>query len=205
MQAPSVSLCLSILEKHSSLMECATFILSLCDNLFAVLAPKSTSEKLLDYGLIITILKSLVLRAKVKFMEVGVSSGVSWSEAYLRRLDIVRLMVNTNCQDLLPDEMLLGSAGRGELPNGGRKFGNCGLSCDPGLERKLRDRLMETERMSLALEVSTKCALETSGVFAAWGLAMLRAGDWAAARDKFTHCLQVGVVNVCRVSKEGRP
>ncbi|KAG0429989.1 hypothetical protein HPB47_023103, partial [Ixodes persulcatus] len=107
-RAPSVSLCLSILEKHSSLAECATFILSLCDTLLALLAPKSTSDKLVDYGLIITILKSLILRAKVKFLEAGMSTGISWSEAYLRRVDIVSLVVTANCQHLLPDEMLVG-------------------------------------------------------------------------------------------------
>uniref|UniRef100_A0A6B0VG40 Putative zinc finger protein n=1 Tax=Ixodes ricinus TaxID=34613 RepID=A0A6B0VG40_IXORI len=189
-RAPSVSLCLSILEKHSSLAECATFILSLCDTLLALLAPKSTSDKLVDYGLIITILKSLILRAKVKFLEAGMSTGISWSEAYLRRVDIVSLVVTANCQHLLPDEMLVGADGQGEASNGGRKTGNRGPGLDQGPERKLRDRLMETERMALALEVSNKCGLEKSGVFAAWGLAMLRAGDWAAARDKFAHCLQ---------------
>ncbi|KAM7289826.1 zinc finger FYVE domain-containing protein 26 [Ixodes scapularis] len=189
-RAPSVSLCLSILEKHSSLAECATFILSLCDTLLALLAPKSTSDKLVDYGLIITILKSLILRAKVKFLEAGMSTGISWSEAYLRRVDIVSLVVTANCQHLLPDEMLVGANGQGEASNGGRKTGNRGPGLDHGPERKLRDRLMETERMALALEVSNKCGLEKSGVFAAWGLAMLRAGDWAAARDKFAHCLQ---------------
>lgn len=188
-RAPSVSLSLSILEKHSNLAECATFILSLCDDLFAVLAPKSTSENLVDYGLIITMLKSLILRAKVKFLGAGISSGVACSDAYLRRLDLVRLIVNANCQHLLPEEMLVGTSTASENASSRRKLGR-GLNSDPAPERKLRDRLMETERMALALEVSTKCGLETSGVFAAWGFALLRAGDWSSAREKFSHCLQ---------------
>lgn len=185
-RAPSVSLSLAILEKHSSLADCATYILSLCDRLFALLAPKSTAEVFVDYGLIITILKSLILRAKIKFMSAGMASGVACSDTYLRRLDIVRLIVNANCQDLLPEEMLVRPS---DEPASRRKVGR-GLNFDPGPERKLRDRLMETERMALALEVSTKCGLETSGVFAAWGLALLRAGDWSSAREKFSHCFQ---------------
>ncbi|XP_077537379.1 zinc finger FYVE-type containing 26 spastizin [Haemaphysalis longicornis] len=188
-RAPSVSLSLSILEKHSNLADCATFILSLCDGLFAVLAPKSTSESLVDYGLIITMLKSLIVRAKVKFLGAGISSGVACSDAYLRRLDIVRLIVNANCQHLLPEEMLVGTSTAPDGASNRRKLGR-GLNSDPVPERKLRDRLMETERMALALEVSTKCGLETSGVFAAWGFALLRAGDWSSAREKFSHCLQ---------------
>ncbi|KAK8765076.1 hypothetical protein V5799_032316 [Amblyomma americanum] len=188
-RAPSVSLSLAILEKHSSLADCATYILSLCDRLFALLAPKSTSETFVDYGLIITILKSLILRAKVKFMSAGIASGVACSDTYLRRLDIVRLIVNANCQDLLPEEMLVRTDSPSDEPTSRRRVGR-GLNSDPGPERKLRDRLMEAERMALALEVSTKCGLETSGVFAAWGLALLRAGDWSSAREKFSHCLQ---------------
>uniref|UniRef100_A0A131YW54 Zinc finger FYVE domain-containing protein 26 n=1 Tax=Rhipicephalus appendiculatus TaxID=34631 RepID=A0A131YW54_RHIAP len=188
-RAPSVSLSLAILEKHSNQADCATYILSLCDSLFAVLAPKNTSETFIDYGLIITMLKSLILRAKVKFLSAGVTSGVACSDAYLRRLDIVRLMVNANCQHLLPEEMLFRTANNGDEPGSRRKMGRS-LNSDQGSERKLRDRLMETERMALALEVSTKCGLETSGVFAAWGLALLRAGDWSSAREKFSHCLQ---------------
>lgn len=181
-RAPSVSLCLSILAKHSSPTRCATFILLLCENLFAVLAPKASSDTLVDYGLIISMMSSLILSAKVKCEETGHGNGVEWCDAYLRRLDIVRLMVTNNCQHLIPDEMLLRSE---EEVNGG---------LDPQRywqpERKLRDRLIESERMVLALEVSTKCGLEKSGIFAAWGLAMLRAGDWAAAREKFSYCLQ---------------
>lgn len=188
-RAPSVSLSLAILEKHSSQADCATYILSLSDNLFPVLAPKSTSESFVDYGLIITMLKSLILRAKVKFLGAGITSGIACSDAYLRRLDIVRLMVNANCQHLLPEEMLIRTANDEDEPGGRRKVGR-GLNSEQGPERKLRDRLMETERMALALEVSTKCGLETSGVFAAWGLALLRAGDWSSAREKFSHCLQ---------------
>ncbi|XP_064484118.1 zinc finger FYVE domain-containing protein 26-like isoform X2 [Ornithodoros turicata] len=180
-RAPSVSLCLSILARHSSLTRCSSFILSLCDNLFTVLAPKAACDTLVDYGLIISIMHSLMLNAKVKCEEAGHSVGVEWCEAYLRRLDIVQLMVTNNCQHLIPDEMLLSKTEAG---------GGLDPKCYWQPERKLRDRLTEAERMELALEVATKCRLEKSGIFASWGLALLRVGDWAAAREKFSLCLQ---------------
>ena len=57
--------------------------------------------------------------------------------------------------------------------------------------RRLRDRFIEDERLKLAIEVSTKCGLDPSTVWAAAGLACLQAGDFAAARDKFSRCLKV--------------
>ena len=58
--------------------------------------------------------------------------------------------------------------------------------------RKLRDKLLEEERMSLALEISTKFNLDKTGVWSNWGLFCIRAGDLPAARTKFQQCLKVG-------------
>ncbi len=63
---------------------------------------------------------------------------------------------------------------------------------DDSLYRRLRDKLIEDERLALAMEVSTKCGLDTSGVWSAWGKACLYSGDYTAAREKFSHCLKVG-------------
>jgi zinc finger FYVE domain-containing protein 26 len=41
------------------------------------------------------------------------------------------------------------------------------------------------------MEVSTKCGLDPSGVWAAAGFACLQAGDLAFARDKFSKCMKV--------------
>ena len=59
--------------------------------------------------------------------------------------------------------------------------------------RRLRDRLIEEERLPLAMDVSTKCGIDPTGVWMAWGMAALRAGDYTTARDKFSHCLKVTV------------
>ena len=57
--------------------------------------------------------------------------------------------------------------------------------------RGLRDKLIEEERLPLAMDISTKCGIDSSAVWAAWGTAKLRAGDYSGARDKFAKCLKV--------------
>jgi zinc finger FYVE domain-containing protein 26 len=57
--------------------------------------------------------------------------------------------------------------------------------------RRLRDKLLEDDRFTLAQEVSTKCNLDMSAVWAAWGMACLRAGKYEDAREKFSRCLGV--------------
>lgn len=61
----------------------------------------------------------------------------------------------------------------------------------PDLARRVRDRLIEDDRFGLAMEVSTKCQLDTSAVWAAWGMGALKSGNFISARNKFWHCFQV--------------
>lgn len=62
------------------------------------------------------------------------------------------------------------------------------------LHRPLRDRLVEEERWQLAIEMSTKCGLDSGSVWAAWGLALLRSGNWQSARDKLSRILKVHIL-----------
>ena len=55
--------------------------------------------------------------------------------------------------------------------------------------RALRDALIGSDDVVLALEVATKCRLSSEPVFIAWGLALLELGEYAAARDKFARCM----------------
>ena len=48
----------------------------------------------------------------------------------------------------------------------------------------------------MAMEVSTKCQLDTSVVWSAWGMACLRCGQLDKAREKLKHCFQVGQKSV---------
>lgn len=57
--------------------------------------------------------------------------------------------------------------------------------------RRMRDKLIQVERLHLAVEVSTKCGLDPAGVWAAWGMNCLLNGDFPGAREKFSRCLKV--------------
>lgn len=41
------------------------------------------------------------------------------------------------------------------------------------------------------MEISTKCNLDPLGVWAAWGMAWLRVGNFEKAREKFKRCFLV--------------
>jgi hypothetical protein len=58
--------------------------------------------------------------------------------------------------------------------------------------------LIEDERLSLAMEVSTKCGIDPSGVWAAWGVGCLQAGNYQEAREKFNRCLKVSKLDCQR-------
>lgn len=56
--------------------------------------------------------------------------------------------------------------------------------------RRVRNRLLEEERYNLAMNLSTKCGLDTQTVWASWGLAELHRGQYNEARAKFDKCLK---------------
>ena len=55
----------------------------------------------------------------------------------------------------------------------------------------MRDWLIGEERWSVAMEISTKCGLDPTGVWSAWGLSCLKISDYRNAREKFAKCLKV--------------
>jgi hypothetical protein len=73
---------------------------------------------------------------------------------------------------------------------------DCGLHCsledlsDPRKARVVRDKLVSQDRMKLATAVATKCAVETEPVWMAWGLRLLRLGDYDAAKEKINKCVE---------------
>ena len=56
-------------------------------------------------------------------------------------------------------------------------------------KRVLRDNLIRDDRFKLAMEVATKCRIETEPVWSAWGIQKLKMGLYEEAREKFKHCL----------------
>ena len=57
--------------------------------------------------------------------------------------------------------------------------------------RYLRDTLIRYSYWHLALDISTKCLLDTSSVWISWGLSCLKDGRYDVAREKFKRCLQI--------------
>ncbi|EDV28816.1 uncharacterized protein TRIADDRAFT_52065 [Trichoplax adhaerens] len=88
--------------------------------------------------------------------------------SYLSLLSLLELLVNS-CYYNLPSMKQLSKSGS---------------------IRRLRDQLLEDERYSLALEVSTKYGLDTQGVCFVWAKFCLKSGDFESAREKFSRCFK---------------
>ncbi|XP_066995944.2 uncharacterized protein Sptz [Anabrus simplex] len=166
--APSVSLCLSILQLHSEQTAYPRFLVDSCDRILRLLQPVGPGavNPEVDHSLVIRMVRSLVVAAKVKYARYGLNTGVVDCDQLLSQVDLLSMLVNSGCSALIPAKPLNGHA-----------------------LRRLRDRLVEEEMWTVAMEVSTKSGLDRAGVWAAWGKACLQAGCWEEAREKFSHCL----------------
>ncbi len=109
------------------------------------------------------------MSAKVRFDQASDSSGVELCDSYLSRVDLLRLLVSARYTKIPSIQELT----------------------KPDLARRVRDQLIKDDRFGLAMEVSTKCQLDTGTVWSAWGMACLKSGDFAEAKSKLKHCFQV--------------
>lgn len=116
-----------------------------------------------------SLIQNLLLSAKLRFAEASDSPGVEMCDSYLSRVDLLRLLVSARYTKIPSIQELTKS----------------------DLARRVRDRLIKDDRFGLAMEVSTKCQLDTGAVWSAWGMACLRSGDFTEAKSKFKHCFQV--------------
>ncbi|KAB0805691.1 hypothetical protein PPYR_02661 [Photinus pyralis] len=170
--APSVSLCLSILKHHSKNEEYPKFLLDQCDAMLRLLQPMySESLQEIDYLLVIKMLKSLAIAAKMLSAQCMLQWGSSLADRILSQADLLGLLAERDCLHLIPTT----------TPSQVRYI-------DANTLRRLRDKLLEREQWNLALEVSTKAGLDNAGVFAAWGKSYLKAGSLQRAREKFQRC-----------------
>ncbi|XP_038075616.1 zinc finger FYVE domain-containing protein 26-like [Patiria miniata] len=172
-QAPSTSVCLSILDLHSDHSTCGTLILQICRDLSEYLRPirPGVPNPEVDYNLIISMMKTLLFNAKLRFIKDGDSSSIELCDSYRSFVDLLSLFVRSNSADI-PSIQQLANADSA---------------------RQVRDRLVLAERLSLATEVSTKCGLDSSAVWSAWGMSCLRAGDYQGAREKFARILKAPI------------
>ncbi|CAK9808723.1 Zinc finger FYVE domain-containing protein 26 [Anthophora plagiata] len=166
--APNISLCLAILNLHSEHKTYASFLLDCSDEMKRLLQPVSGGKVNLeiDHTVIIKMIRSLLIAAKVKCAKLGLNTGLVHCDSFLSQVDLIASLVQSDCLHFIPCDDL-----------------------DDHTLRKLRDLLIEKEQWTLALDVSTKAGLDTQGVWAAWGKICLKMGYFDKARDKFFHCL----------------
>lgn len=113
-----------------------------------LLHPKSEATNEIDHLLVIRMLKSLTLAAKMSCSECMLHWGISLADRILSQADLLSLLIERGCLNLLP------VSGQSE-----------GTFIDTSVLRKLRDKLLEDEQWNLALEVSTKTGLDSTGTW----------------------------------------
>lgn len=145
-----------------------SFLLDCCDEMKQLLQPVGGGRinPEVDHTVIIKMIRSLLVAAKVKCAKLGFNTGLAHCDRFLSQVDLITTLVQSDCLALIPKDDL-----------------------NEHTLRKLRDLLTEKEQWTLALDVSTKAGLDTQGVWAAWGKACLKVGRFDQAREKFYHCL----------------
>lgn len=96
LQAPSTSLCLSILDLHDQPLECGKDLLAMCDDLSSFLQA-TTSYQVEDFALIINMIKHLLHNAKVKLLQNSSTNIISLCDTYLSLIDVLEQLLLANC------------------------------------------------------------------------------------------------------------
>uniref|UniRef100_A0A667YLE1 Zinc finger FYVE domain-containing protein 26 n=1 Tax=Myripristis murdjan TaxID=586833 RepID=A0A667YLE1_9TELE len=165
-QAPSAYLCVAILALHSDQTACGHQLISHCRSL----SRKLTNPEV-DACLLTDVMRQLLFSAKLMFVKVGRSQDLALCDSYISKVDVLKILVTANYKYIPSlDDILETTA-----------------------VTRLRNQLLEAEYYQLAVEVSTKSGLDPSGVWHAWGMASLKAGNLSGAREKFTRCLKAPV------------
>uniref|UniRef100_A0A672JJE5 Zinc finger FYVE domain-containing protein 26 n=1 Tax=Salarias fasciatus TaxID=181472 RepID=A0A672JJE5_SALFA len=162
-QAPSAYLCVAILSLHSDQTACGHQLIGHCRSL----SRKLTNPEV-DACLLTDIMRQLLFSAKLMFVKVGRSQDLALCDSYISKVDVLKILVTANYKYIPSlDDILETSA-----------------------VARLRNQLLEAEHYKLAVEVSTKSGLDPGGVWQAWAVSTLKAGNLSGAREKFTRCLK---------------
>ncbi|KAM6961382.1 zinc finger FYVE domain-containing protein 26-like isoform 4-T4 [Aplochiton taeniatus] len=163
-QAPSASLCVAILTLHSDQTACGHQLINHCRSL----SRKLTNPEV-DARLLADVMRQLLFSAKVMFVKTGQNQDLALCDSYISKVDILTILVTANYKYIPSLDDILETAA----------------------VIRLHNQLLETEYYQLAVEVSTKSGLDSNGVWQAWGMACLKAGNLSLAREKFARCLKV--------------
>jgi hypothetical protein len=167
--APNLALALAMVHLCHCNETMANFLLDQSSSMLATLHRYLLHGTLMDVCsdplMMFSLIKSLILGAKMRYSDIIAapsqskgkpSRGLARCDALLGQIDLLSLLVSANCLHLLPPQPM------SQLDTW----------------RKLRDRLIDIELWSLALDVSTKAGLDAGSVWAAWGLVCLKAGNF---------------------------
>ena len=178
-QAPSTALCIAIIDMTADPARCGDICLHLCSKLSDRLAANPAAY---DHYFMINSIRRLLYNGKLKFLDCGAMSKIGLCDAYLSHAELLRVLLSSRVEYLLSITDLI----------------------QPGKARRLRDRLIEDDKMDLALQVALKCNLDTFDVWSSWGRAKLSLGQYEDARTKFERCLQQVGQNGASDPRQGR-
>ncbi|XP_057314867.1 zinc finger FYVE domain-containing protein 26-like [Hydractinia symbiolongicarpus] len=167
-QAPSASLCLGVVDLYSNQRAAGGLLLKFCNNLSQYLQLHNKGDEV-DVNMIAGMIEFILNHAKIKFLKANDYGGVELCDTHLSRVEILKILIEANWHHIPTMQ---------ELTQ---------LEC----LRRLRDRLIENEHFSLAMEVSSKCALDATPVNFIMGISRLKCGDLEKAREYFARCLTV--------------
>lgn len=190
--APNLALALAMVHLCQCNEMMANFLLDQSSSMLATLHRYLVHGTLMDVCsdplMMFSLIKSLILGAKMRYSDIIAapgqckgkpSRGLARCDALLGQIDLLSLLVSANCLHLLPPQPM------SQLDTW----------------RKLRDRLIDIELWSLALDVSTKAGLDAGSVWAAWGLVCLKAGNFQGIL-LFSYVSQLFLIEVIYVIKK---
>uniref|UniRef100_A0A3B3RE68 Zinc finger FYVE domain-containing protein 26 n=1 Tax=Paramormyrops kingsleyae TaxID=1676925 RepID=A0A3B3RE68_9TELE len=166
LQGPSSSLCIAILSLHSDHVACGHQLIDHCHSL-----SRGLTNPEVDARLLTDIMRQLLFSAKLMFVKAGQNQDLALCDSYISKVDVLKILVVANYKYVPSLDDISESAAI----------------------TRLRNQLLEAEYYQLAVEVSTKSALDPGGVWHAWGIASLKAGSLTIAREKFARCLKAPV------------
>uniref|UniRef100_A0A6P7H394 Zinc finger FYVE domain-containing protein 26 homolog n=1 Tax=Diabrotica virgifera virgifera TaxID=50390 RepID=A0A6P7H394_DIAVI len=112
-----------------------------------LLQPSQEPIQEIDYLLVIKMIKSLAMAAKMSSIECTLHYGTSLADRILSQADLLSLLAERGCLSLLPISNTYSQ----------------GPYIDASILRRLIDRLLQREQWNLALEVSTKAGIDNTG------------------------------------------
>jgi hypothetical protein len=167
--APSINLTKALLELTNNCKRAGETCITLADEVSTLITQSDfKSENKTDNLLVINIIQELLLYAKIQFLQGDYSEQSHTVDTYLGHLDLYQSLL---IHRALPSAFTL------------RDFS------DAQKAKQLRDRLISVDRMKLAMNVATKCTIESDPVWFAWGISLLRLGKFSDAKEKFNYCL----------------